>query len=51
MSTADAAAIFLDGTMDEIRVNVKDTNENIQDYIADDNTGEDYYTLWGHHEL
>ena len=31
VSTATAAAIFLDGSMEEIRVNVKDTNENIDE--------------------
>ncbi|MBM6852527.1 hypothetical protein H9X91_13960, partial [Oscillibacter valericigenes] len=30
--TAEAAAIFTDGTMDVITVNVKDTNDNIADY-------------------
>ena len=29
IKTADAAAIFLDGTMDTITVNVTDTNKNI----------------------
>ena len=30
VSTATAGAIFLDGSMEEIKVNVKDTNENIE---------------------
>ena len=40
VSTADAAAIFLDGTMDEIKVNVKATNENIDD------ANDPYYEEW-----
>ena len=40
VSTADAGAIFLDGTMDEIKVNVKATNDNID--AADD----PYYKEW-----
>ena len=44
VSTADAGAIFLDGTMDEIKVNVKATNENIEDYVADaENEGRGNY--------
>ena len=39
VSTATAGAIFLDGTMDEIKVNVKDTNENIGD-------ADPYYVDW-----
>ena len=40
VSTAKAAAIFLDGTMEEIDVNVKDTNSNI------DKAKDAYYTRW-----
>ena len=40
VSTADAAAIFLDGTMDEIKVNVKATNDNIDD------ANDPYYEEW-----
>ena len=41
VKTAEAAAIFTDGTMDVITVNVKDTNENIDDY-----TGQNFYNEW-----
>ena len=45
VKTADAAAIFLDGTMKKIEVNVKDTNENIAD--APTTYGQDdYFTQW-----
>ena len=43
VSTADAAAIFLDGTMDEIKVNVKATNDNIAD------AKNAYYEKWENH--
>ena len=33
--TADAAAIFPDGRMEVIKVNVKNTNDNIEDYLED----------------
>ena len=33
--TADAAAIFPDGSMEVIKVNVKNTNDNIEDYLDD----------------
>ena len=48
VSTADAGAIFLDGTMDKIEVNVKDTNENINDLDTDDDGKSDdpYYQEW-----
>ena len=46
VSTADAGAIFLDGTMDKIEVNVKDTNENIEDYDGDNDA---YYDQWDDH--
>ena len=38
---ADALAIFTDGTMKQIEVDAKDTNDNIQDYIDDGNKGYD----------
>ena len=46
--TATAAAIFMDGTMDEIKVNVKDTNDNIEDVLDDDEKadGKGYFDLW-----
>ena len=57
-STADAAAIFLDGTMSTIRVNVKDTNANItkakaaasdlshqEEYFQDWNSGNETWKL------
>ena len=40
VSTATAAGIFLDGTMEEIKVNVKATNENIEDYVNDADNGD-----------
>ena len=43
VSTADAGAIFLDGTMEKIEVNVKDTNENIREYDGDN---DNYYNEW-----
>ena len=46
VSTATAAGIFLDGTMEEIKVNVKDTNENIRDYIGDAGVSAAYYGDW-----
>ena len=48
VSTADAGAIFLDGTMDKIEVNVKDTNENIENYDGDNDA---YYAEWEHHGM
>ena len=45
--TAKAAAIFLDGQMTEISVNVQDTNKNISRAAAPDNaSGEDYFAEW-----
>ena len=44
VSTATAAGIFLDGTMEEIKVNVKDTNENIADPGDPDYNA--YYQDW-----
>ena len=49
IKTADAAAIFLDGTMDTITVNVTDTNKNIDklDGDNDNNNGDGkYYEQW-----
>ena len=53
IKTADAAAIFLDGTMDTITVNVTDTNKNIDKLDGKDEndagnlTGDDrYYEQW-----
>ena len=49
-ATATAAAIFLDGTVRSISVNVSDTNKNItraNDYPnADVKDGEDYFSTW-----
>ena len=45
VSTATAAAIFLDGTMEEIQVNVGDTNDNIDDYNDGLATDRQYYEL------
>ena len=46
VTTATAAAIFLDGEMTEIRVDVSDTNENIEDYNSDTTgTAYDYVEL------
>ncbi len=50
VKTADAAGIFLDGTMKKIEVNVKDTNENIKD-AADSTYGTpSYFQLWTDNE-
>ena len=48
VSTATAAGIFLDGTMEEIKVNVKDTNENINalDTNDDGKSDDPYYQEW-----
>ena len=53
IKTADAAAIFLDGTMDTITVNVTDTNKNIDKLDGKDENdagnldGDDrYYEQW-----
>ena len=48
VSTATAAGIFLDGTMEEIKVNVKDTNENINalDTNGDGKSDDPYYQEW-----
>ena len=47
VSTADAGAIFLDGTMEKIEVNVKATNDNIEKYVKDsDSENRNYYKEW-----
>ena len=53
IKTADAAAIFTDGTMDTITVNVTNTNKNIDklDGLDEDDRGNDtgdskYYRAW-----
>ena len=47
VSTADAGAIFLDGTMEKIEVNVKATNDNIEKYKSDsDSENRNYYDEW-----
>ena len=45
VTTAKAAAIFLDGTMDEITVNVKDTNSNI-DKMSNTHNTQSLYKKW-----
>ena len=45
VTTATAAAIFLDGTMTEIRVDVQDTNENIVAYNNGKTAARQYYIL------
>ena len=45
VKTADAAAIFLDGTMEQIKVNVKDTNSNIEDMAATEGA-KGYFNEW-----
>ena len=46
VKTADAAAIFLDGTMKQIEVNVKDTNENIKDAQKLTYGTKEYFNEW-----
>ena len=46
VKTADAAGIFLDGTMKQIEVNVKDTNENIKDAQELTYGTADYFQEW-----
>ena len=46
--TAEAAAIFTDGTMDVITVNVKDTNDNIADYNRKDIDTQKFYNAWSY---
>ena len=53
IKTADAAAIFLDGTMQEIKVNVKDTDDNIRNanpltggVATAHDEGENYFVPW-----
>ena len=51
VSTSKAAAIFTDGTMQAIDVNVKDTDKNISDWLSD-HTGDPLaqgYDLWSSH--
>jgi len=51
VSTSKAAAIFTDGTMQAIDVNVKDTDENIRDWLSD-HRGDPLakgYDLWSSH--
>ena len=43
---ADAAAIFLDGTMDTITVNVTDTNDNIGDVTTAKTNNYQYFSKW-----
>ena len=49
IKTAEAAGIFLDGTMDTITVNVKDTNDNIESMVTNKSNAEskEYYKAWG----
>ena len=49
VKTADAAAIFTDGTMKQIKVNVTDTNSNIDSFKKDKNvasTSQSLYSAW-----
>ena len=46
VKTADAAGIFLDGTMEKIEVNVKDTNENIKDANKQSYDAKEYFKEW-----
>ncbi len=46
ISASNADAIFVDGTYKSIRVNVKDTNENIKKVLSGNETGKDYFALW-----
>ena len=46
VKTADAAGIFLDGTMKKIEVNVKDTNENIKDANKQSYDAKAYFKEW-----
>ena len=48
VKTATAAAIFTDGTMKTIKVNVSDTNDNIEAALNDGNkaAGKGYFTKW-----
>ena len=50
MSTATASAIFLDGTMKTIKVNVKDTNKNI-DKVTGDNAADFKHWAGGDDQL
>ena len=46
IKTADAAAIFLDGTMDTIKVNVGATDDNITDARAGSGVAREYFIPW-----
>ena len=49
VKTAQAGAIFLDGRMEEITVNVTDTNKNIDrmDGVVNNACSDPYFELWG----
>ena len=50
INTADASAIFMDGTMDVIKVNVTATDKNMEDRDHKGNVDPDYdakYDFWG----
>ena len=46
IKTADAAVIFTDGTMSTVKVNVKDTNENISEKNDQLVNGDSQYNKW-----
>ena len=48
VKTAEASGIFLDGTMETVTVNVKDTNKNIKSMVTDkgNTTAVAYYKPW-----
>ncbi|EOS65430.1 S-layer homology domain-containing protein [Oscillibacter sp. 1-3] len=49
IKTAEASGIFLDGTMETMTVNVKDTNKNIESMVTSngDTNAQAYYQTWG----
>ena len=49
IKTAEASGIFLDGTMETMTVNVKDTNKNIENMVTTkgDSNAQAYYQIWG----
>ena len=49
VKTAEASGIFLDGTMETMTVNVKDTNKNIENMVTTkgDSNAQAYYQIWG----
>ena len=49
VKTAEASGIFLDGTMETMTVNVKDTNKNIENMVTTkgDTNAQAYYQIWG----